>query len=69
MLERRKIKDLMYCEGFRKHLHPIHVNTTMLLFMDYCDIVWFDGNNKVLVNSLQILQSIAVFNVLTHALQ
>ena len=35
----------------------LFVSTMVLPFLDYCDIVWGDRNNKVLMDSLQVLQN------------
>ena len=36
----------------------------VLPFIDYCDIIWSDRNNKVLMDSLQVLHNKAAKIVL-----
>ena len=47
----------------------LFINTMVLPFMDYCDIVWGDRNNKVLMDCLQVLQNKAAQTVLDRPVQ
>ena len=46
------------------YVHNLFVNTMVLPFLDYCDIVWGDRNNKLLMDSIQVLQKRAAKIVL-----
>ena len=56
-----------------KHLLPrssrlLYYNSLILPIFDYADIIWGDKNNKVLMNSLQILQNKAANIILDKSL-
>ena len=48
------------------YVHNLFVNTMVLPFLDYCDIVWGDRNNKLLMDSIQVLQKRAAKIVLNR---
>ena len=55
-----------------KHLLPtcarkIYVTTMVILILEYASIVWGDKNNKVLMDSIQVLQSKAAKLVLDRS--
>ena len=70
---RKKVNQRLGVLRRVKHFLPFYVrnlfvNTIVLPFLDYCGIVWGDRNNKLLVDSLQVLQNraakIALFTLL-----
>ena len=66
---RKKVNQRLGVLRRIKHFIPLcprnlFVNTMVLAFLDYCDIVWGDRNNKLLMHSLQVLQNRAAKIVL-----
>ena len=59
---RKKVNQRLGVLHRIKHFLPFYarnlfVNTMVLPFLVFCDIVWSDRKNKLLMDSLQVLQN------------